>query len=86
VQGLDHRFIKKTEETKHSTENQIEENMTAEKIRQEFNRANEEFDRAIQAEIRRLRLLGYSRAAICERSFEIEDDVKAQLWCSPSTP
>jgi hypothetical protein len=60
--------------------------MTAENIRQEFNRANEEFDRAIQEEIRRLRLLGYSRAAICERSFEIEDEVTARLWRPPLTP
>lgn len=54
--------------------------MTAENITQEFNRANEELDRAIQAEIRRLRLLGYSKAAICERSHEIEDYVKVRLW------
>jgi hypothetical protein len=60
--------------------------MTEKNIKHEFNKVDEEIEQAIQAEIRRLRSLGYSRAAICERSFEIEDSVKAQLLRCPSNP
>lgn len=33
---------------------------------------------AIDAEVRRLRSEGYSMAYICERSFEIEDEIRAR--------
>ena len=60
--------------------------MTSENISHEFNRVNEEIEQTIQAEIRRLRSMGFSKAYICERSFEIEDGMKARLWRSASIP
>jgi hypothetical protein len=38
-----------------------------------------EFDKVLQAKIAELKRQGQSKAAICERSFEIEDEVVTDL-------
>lgn len=60
--------------------------MTEHTVKTIFEENAELIDTLIAREIRRLKLLGYSKAAICERSFEIEDSVKAQVLLSPSIP
>ena len=42
-------------------------------------RPQTEFDMAVAAEIARLKAEGYSKAYICERSFEIEDRIRQRL-------
>lgn len=42
-------------------------------------RPGTEFETAVAAEIARLKAEGYSKAYICERSFEIEDNIQRRL-------
>lgn len=60
--------------------------MTSESIGDEFNHASKEIDHLIQAEIRRLKLLGYSKAHICERSLEIQDWATEMVGLSTREP
>jgi hypothetical protein len=53
--------------------------MTEHTLRTTFEANAEDINKLINEEIRRLMSLGYSRAAICERSFDIEDEVKARF-------
>jgi hypothetical protein len=53
--------------------------MTSEKICDEFNHVSEQIDHLIQAEVKRLKLLGYSKAHICERSLEIQEWAEKQI-------
>jgi hypothetical protein len=60
--------------------------MTSESIGDEFNHVSKEIDHLIQAEIRRLKLLGYSKAHICERSLEIQDWAEKEVSLAGSSP
>lgn len=60
--------------------------MTDHTLKTIFEENAEKIDKMIAEEIKRLRSLGYSRAAICERSFEIEDNAKAQVLLGLSNP
>lgn len=60
--------------------------MTEHKLKMTFEMNAEDIDKLIAEEIKQLRSLGYSRAAICERSFEIEDNAKAQALLGLSNP
>ena len=42
-------------------------------------RPQTEFDMAVAAEIARLKAEGYSKAYICERSFDIEDTIQRRV-------
>ena len=50
----------------------------SEKITDTFD-TTADLDKAIDTEIKKLKAEGFSKAAICERSFEIEDTAKANL-------
>jgi len=50
----------------------------SEKITDTFD-TTADLDKAIYTEIKKLKAEGFSKAAICERSFEIEDTAKANL-------
>ncbi|WLS01148.1 hypothetical protein [Shinella sumterensis] len=45
-------------------------------------RPEPEFDKAVAAEVARLKTEGYSKAYICERSFEIEDAIQRRVACN----
>ena len=60
--------------------------MTEHTLKTIFEENAEKIGELIAEEIKRLRSLGYSRAAICERSFEIEDSAKAQVMLILSNP
>jgi hypothetical protein len=59
--------------------------MTEHSLKIIFDENAEKIGELITEEINRLRSLGYSRAEICERSFEIEDNAKAKaLFALPN--
>lgn len=60
--------------------------MTGHTLKTIFEENAEKIGELIAEEIKRLRSLGYSRAAICERSLEIEDNAKAQVALTLSKP